>query len=189
MNIRWNIILSIIAITLLAWFYSLNQEKREHSALVKSENGPEYSGANMHTTVFSPTGQKQYLATADQVEHYANNGETKFILPKLYLYELTQESPKQSWSISANNAILTKDNLLFLNGNVRVDSLLESRKLQKIETQSAVIDLKTQDISSDSSVKINGYNFYSTGLKLQGNLQQQIATLKEQVKTYYEIKR
>ena len=36
-------------------------------------------------------------------------------------------------------------------------------------------------------VKINGQNFNSTGLKMIGNLRQQIATLKEQVKTYYEI--
>jgi len=40
---------------------------------------------------------------------------------------------------------------------------------------------------SDNTVKINGQNFTSTGLKLTGNLQQQIANLKEQVKTYYEI--
>ena len=35
--------------------------------------------------------------------------------------------------------------------------------------------------------KINGLNFNSSGLKLVGNLRQQVATLKEQVKTYYEI--
>lgn len=187
MNIRWNIILSFIVICLLAWFYSLSQEKQADTALIKSVDSPEYSGKKMHTIVFSPTGQKQYLATAEKVEHYENNSQTNFLMPRVYLYQLEQSIPVQSWLVSADNAILTKDNKLFLKGKVEVKSLLDSRKLRKIETESAVIDLNTQDIYSEQQVKINGYNFYSTGLKLSGNLHQQVATLKEQVKTYYEI--
>ena len=49
------------------------------------------------------------------------------------------------------------------------------------------MNLTTQDITSDKMVKLNGQDFSSTGLKLTGNLQQQVATLKEQVKTHYEI--
>ena len=67
------------------------------------------------------------------------------------------------------------------------ESLEPTSRLQRVETQVAVVNLKTQDISSDKMVKINGQNFNSTGLKMVGNLRQQIATLKEQVKTYYEI--
>lgn len=55
-------------------------------------------------------------------------------------------------------------------------------RLQRVETEAAVINLKTQDITSDTQVKINGLNFNSSGLKLVGNLRQQVATLKEQVK-------
>ena len=44
-------------------------------------------------------------------------------------------------------------------------------------------------MTSDSMVKINGLNFSSTGLKMVGNLRQQVATLKEQVKTYYEVRK
>ena len=77
--------------------------------------------------------------------------------------------------------------MLYLKGNVIAETLLPQSKLQRIETEDAKVNLNTQDISSDSTVKINGQNFTSTGLKLTGNLQQQIANLKEQVKTYYEI--
>ena len=77
--------------------------------------------------------------------------------------------------------------MLYLEGDVVAESLEPTSRLQRVETQVAVVNLKTQDISSDKMVKINGQNFNSTGLKMVGNLRQQIATLKEQVKTYYEI--
>ncbi len=66
-------------------------------------------------------------------------------------------------------------------------ALILLSRLQRVETEAAVINLKTQDITSNTQVKINGLNFNSSGLNLVGNLRQQVATLKEQVKTYYEI--
>ena len=77
--------------------------------------------------------------------------------------------------------------MLYLEGNVVAQSLSPLSRLQRIETESAVVNLTTQDILSDKMVKLNGQNFNSTGLKLTGNLQQQVANLKEQVKTHYEI--
>lgn len=188
MNIRWNIILSLIVLALSAWFYSLNQATSENSQFIKAVDSPEYTGHKMQTTVFSPTGKKQYVASSDVIEHYAHNGETHFLMPELYLYQLEQDAPLQSWKVRADKAVLNKNNMLYLDGNVQIESLLESRKLQKIETESVVINLKNQDISSENKVNIRGSNFHSTGLKLSGNLHQQVATLKEQVKTYYEIK-
>ncbi len=93
----------------------------------------------------------------------------------------------QSWKLSANQARLTKDQILYLEGNVVAQNLTSDSRLQRIETESAVVNLKTQDMTSETQVKIKGKNFSSTGLKLVGNLRQQVATLKEQVKTYYEV--
>ena len=188
-NIRWTIVLSVIALALLAWFYTLNQEKQQLSELIKNKESPEYIGRTMNTVVFSPTGQKQYLATSDKVEYYEYDGHTDFEQPLVYLFEITNEKTqkKESWKLSAAKATLTKDNMLYLNGGVVAETLLPESKLQRIETESAVVNLTTQDISSDTMVKINGQNFTSSGLKLTGNLHQQVATLKEQVKTYYEI--
>ena len=72
--------------------------------------------------------------------------------------------------------------MLYLEGGVVAESLDPLSRLQRVETEAAVINLKTQDITSDTQVKINGLNFNSSGLKLVGNLRQQVATLKEQVK-------
>lgn len=189
MNIRWTVFLSAITLVLLAWYYSLNQDEQQLATLIKKEESPEYIGHKMSTVVYSPTGQKQYLAVSDKVEYYDYDGHTNFERPLVYLFEIENQKTqqKESWKLSADRAILTKDNMLYLKGNVIAETLLPQSKLQRIETEDAKVNLNTQDISSDNTVKINGQNFTSTGLKLTGNLQQQIANLKEQVKTYYEI--
>ena len=199
MNIRWNVILGLIALGSLGWFYSLNSDKPDLSNLVKKPDSPDYIGNKMETTVFSPEGKKQYLSTADKVKHYTVDGHTEFEMPLVYLFDVstsnnTEKSnnsakllESQSWKLSAKKAKLTKDEMLYLEGDVVAESLEPTSRLQRIETQVAEVNLKTQDISSDTMVKINGQNFNSTGLKMIGNLRQQIATLKEQVKTYYEI--
>ena len=189
MNIRWTVLLSAITLVLLAWYYSLNQDEQQLATLIKKEESPEYIGHKMSTVVYSPTGKKQYLAVSDKVEYYNYDGHTNFERPLVYLFEIENQKTqqKESWKLSADRAILTKDNMLYLKGNVIAETLLPQSKLQRIETEDAKVNLNTQDISSDNTVKINGQNFTSTGLKLTGNLQQQIANLKEQVKTYYEI--
>ena len=199
MNIRWNVILGLIALGSLGWFYSLNSDKPDLSNLVKKPDSPDYIGNKMETTVFSPEGKKQYLSTADKVKHYTVDGHTEFEMPLVYLFDVSTSNnaeksnnsakllESQSWKLSAKKAKLTKDEMLYLEGDVIAESLEPTSRLQRIETEVAVVNLKTQDISSDTMVKINGQNFNSTGLKMVGNLRQQIATLKEQVKTYYEI--
>lgn len=199
MNIRWNVILGLIALGSLGWFYSLNSDKPDLSNLVKKPDSPDYIGNKMETTVFSPEGKKQYLSTADKVKHYTVDGHTEFEMPLVYLFDVSTSNnaeksnnpakllESQSWKLSAKKAKLTKDEMLYLEGDVIAESLEPTSRLQRIETQVAEVNLKTQDISSDTMVKINGQNFNSTGLKMVGNLRQQIATLKEQVKTYYEI--
>ena len=199
MNIRWNVILGLIALGSLGWFYSLNSDKPDLSNLVKKPDSPDYIGNKMETTVFSPEGKKQYLSIADKVKHYTVDGHTEFEMPLVYLFDVSTSNnaeksnnpakllESQSWKLSAKKAKLTKNEMLYLEGDVIAESLEPTSRLQRIETQAAEVNLKTQDISSDTMVKINGQNFNSTGLKMVGNLRQQIATLKEQVKTYYEI--
>lgn len=191
MNMRWTAVLSVIALGLLAWFYTQNQQNQDLSHLIKKEEQAEYVGKNMNTLVYSPSSSKQYQATAKQVEYFQYEGKTIFIQPDVLLFELTIENNKQtqSWQLRADKAVLTKENMLYLSGNVLAKSLLADSKLQRIETEQAIVNLKTQDITSDQQVKINGLNFTSTGLKLVGNLQQQTAILKEQVKTYYEVQK
>ena len=78
MNIRWNIILGVIALALLGWYYSLNQDHSDLQSLIKKPDSPEYVG-NKWKLPYSRLRQKQYLAISDKVEHYTQDGHTDFI--------------------------------------------------------------------------------------------------------------
>ena len=124
MNIRWNIILGVIALALLGWYYSLNQDHGDLQSLIKKPDSPEYVGNKMETTVFSPEGKKQYLAISDKVEYYTQDGHTDFISPLVYLFDVSLDNKdkeaktdkiqleKQNWKLSAKKAKLTKDQML-----------------------------------------------------------------------------
>ena len=112
MNIRWNVILSIIAFGLLGWFYSLNRDAPDLSNLVKKPDSPDYIGNKMETTVFSPEGKKQYVSLADNVKHYTVDGHTDFEMPLVYLFDVNSSNTSQakdvahalasqSWKLSA----------------------------------------------------------------------------------------
>ena len=88
MNIRWNLILAVITLGLLAWFYTLHQDDEKLTDLIKPPEKPEYIGQKMETVVFSPTGEKQYVALSDKVEHFTFDGHTDFTKPVVYVLDV-----------------------------------------------------------------------------------------------------
>ncbi|MGR3807529.1 LPS export ABC transporter periplasmic protein LptC [Pasteurella testudinis] len=190
MNARWNIVLVVIALALLGWYYSLNQQDETGlAARIQTSDSPDYTANKMETTLYSVDGRKQYVATADQVEYFQTSGDTLFKSPEVYLFEASKSggNPVRSWRLSADQAKISKDKILYLDDNVSIQSLLPESKIHSLQTSSAVVNLTTQDITSDTMVSIVGQSFTTTGKSLNGNLRQQVATLKEQVQTHYEI--
>ncbi|MGV6988612.1 LPS export ABC transporter periplasmic protein LptC [Testudinibacter sp. P80/BLE/0925] len=190
MNFRWNSILLLIALGLLAWYYSLNQQDETTlSTRIQTSDNPDYVANRMETTLYSVDGRKQYVATADQVEYFQQSGDTLFKSPVVYLFETAKNSDNlvRSWKLSADQAKISKDKMLYLDDNVTIESLLPESKIHSLKTSSAVVNLTTQDITSDTMVSVVGQSFTTTGKRLIGNLRQQVATLKEQVQTHYEI--
>ena len=92
----------------------------------------------------------------------------------------------KQWELSADHAEITKEKILHLVGNVKLQALDPTSRLQKIETDKLMVDLNTQDISTESVVKSTGLGFTTTGTGLKGNLKQQVATLLKDVKSYIE---
>ncbi|MBE2895005.1 LPS export ABC transporter periplasmic protein LptC [Spirabiliibacterium falconis] len=190
MSSRWNIFLFIIALGLGGWYFTLNQQDDDTAlAKIKPQDAPDYIATAMQTTVYAIDGTKQYVADADNVTYFQTNGETQFTSPEVFLYQKNKQTGElvKSWRLRADVATLSKDKILYLKDNVLVQSLLPDSRIQTLKTQSAVVNITTQDITSDTMVSIQGQQFTTTGNVLTGNLRQQIATLKEQVKTQYEI--
>lgn len=186
MNKRLNILLILITLGLASWVYYLYQDDEGLglSQLIKKEGEPEYTGNRMETMVYDEQGLPQYFAAADEIKRYESTERTEFFRPFLELF--SKENALRQWKVTADNAEITKERMLFLRGNVKIESLEANSRLQRIETDSLDVDLTTQDISSESIVKSTGLGFSSTGKGLTGNLKKQTATLLQDVKTYIE---
>ncbi|QBQ64459.1 LPS export ABC transporter periplasmic protein LptC [Actinobacillus indolicus] len=185
MNIRLNVILLCIVAVLGGWYYS--QQMTDNSGLeqlIKKEGEPEYTGTKMSTTVYDLAGKPQYFAESQEIKRFESTERTEFLKPLLNLFD--KETALKQWKVTADYAEVTKEKMLNLRGNVRIESLDPTSRLQKIETETLSVDLNTQDISTQSVVKSQGLGFTTTGTGLTGNLKKQVATLLKDVKTYIE---
>lgn len=185
MNFRLNIILLFIVVVLGGWFISqqLNNTS-ELTHLIKKEGMPEYTGGKLTSTIYDLNGKPQYFAQAEEIKRYEETERTEFFKPLLNLFD--EKTALKQWKITADQAEVTKEKMLHLQGNVKIQSLDPSSRLQKIETEQLSIDLTTHDIKSSMQVLSTGMGFITTGSGLTGNLKQQTATLLQNVKTSIE---
>lgn len=185
MNTRLTLVLLLIVVILGGWYYSL-QEKDNNGLdqLIKKEGEPEYVGNKMSTSVYDLKGKPQYFAQADEIKRFESTERTEFLKPFIELF--AKDSTVKQWKVSADYAEITKEKILNLSGNVRLEALDPTSRLQQISTDKLTVDLNTQDIFTESVVKSVGSGFTTTGVGLKGNLKQQVATLQKDVKSYIE---
>lgn len=183
MNLRLNLLLVVIVALLAGWYFSQQQsDKADLAQLIKKDGMPEYVGNRVTTSTFDLAGKPQYWAEAKEIKRYEHSEKTEFIQSLLNLFD--PETALKQWQLSAEKAEITKDKMLYLTGNVKLESLDPTSRLQKLSTERLAVNLATQDIESDSLVTSTGIGFTTVGKGLKGNLKQQIATLKEDVKTF-----
>ncbi|QBY45334.1 Lipopolysaccharide export system protein LptC [Arsenophonus nasoniae] len=181
-NFWLNIILTLIVLALIGWnLADFNQSKAP--AMIENSQ-PNYQTANAVTHVYDPMGKLAYKLITDETHHFSSSKISWFINPVLTTYD-TKSIP--TWAIRANKAKLTSDNMLYLYGNVQVNSLNPTSDLQQILTENAIVNLITQDVSSNNKVTLIGIGLRSVGMEMRGNMRTHTAELIEDVKTYYEI--
>ncbi len=185
MNLRLNIILIIITAGLLGLYFSLQQGNLNLSDLIKREGQPEYVGNKVTTEVFNVNGKPQYFVEADEIKHYEKIGKIELKKPLLNLFN-TIDAFKE-WQVTAQDAQITKDNILRLEGNVIIKSFQENSKLKEFNSELLFINLDTYDVFTDKVITAKGSGFRTTGKGLKGNLKKQTAVVKENVKTRIEL--
>lgn len=176
------LLLVLVALVLIGW--SLTDNDPTVHPVEHDNQEPTYQSGNTVTVVYSPEGLLNYKLVALNVRFYADNQLTWFTQPVMTLFD---ENSTATWSVRADRARLTKDKMLYLYGNVEVNSLTLTSQIEKITTNNAQVNLVTQDVTSDDEVTLHGANFTSNGMKMRGNLRNKTAELIEKVKTYYEI--
>ncbi|MBR0572984.1 LPS export ABC transporter periplasmic protein LptC [Pasteurella atlantica] len=184
MNLRLNIVLVIVVSVLAGWYFSLQQEGQDLERLIKRDGQPEYVGDKITTEVYDVEGKPQYFAQADEIKHYETTGRVELVNPLLNLFD-TVKALKE-WKLTSDEAEITKNKILQLRGNVKIQNLNPLSKLQQIEAEILFVNLKNHDIFSDSVVSARGIGFNSTGTGLQGNLKKQSAKFQKDVKTHIE---
>ncbi|WP_445496370.1 LPS export ABC transporter periplasmic protein LptC [Photorhabdus sp. SF281] len=176
------IILALITLALIGWNLSDSNETNSSSDTDNSQ--PTYQSQETITFVYDPTGKLTYKLVADDVQNYAESKLTWFTKPVLTTYD---SNAIATWTVRAKKAKLTNDRMLYLYGDVQVDNLTDTAQLQRITTENAIVNLVTQDVSSDDQVTLIGVGLKSVGMKMRGNLRNKTAELIEKVNTYYEI--
>lgn len=178
---RWLVaLLSLVVLVLIG----INLANYDHSDTAHNTvTQPAYQSEQTQTLVYSPQGLLSYRLTAQQVRYNSDSETSWFSQPVMLIYDGNKQP---AWRVQADNAQLTKDRQLYLQGHVQLSALTAEAQLRKIYTNSARVNLASQDIASDERVTLYGSGLYSTGLKMRGNLREKTAQLIEQVKTSYE---
>lgn len=177
------IILSLIVLGLIGWNFSVYDDSKPLATEI-NDGKPNYQTDDSVTFVYNPAGDLAYKLAATKVDNYTDGKITWFTNPVLTTYN---DAGTPTWTVKSIKARLTKERVLYLYSDVQVDSLTPESQIQRITTDNAVVNLVTQDVSSDDKVTIIGHGLNSTGLKMKGNLRTRTAELIEDVKTHYEL--
>ncbi|PHM62888.1 LPS export ABC transporter periplasmic protein LptC [Xenorhabdus ishibashii] len=180
-------ILALIALALIGW--NLSNVNDDTSSAIVDDGYPTYQTQEAITFVYDPAGKLTYKLVADDVQNYTEAKLTWFTNPVLTTFDPNGNpgTPIATWTVRANKAKLTQDKMLYLYGDVQVDSLNDASQLQRITTDNAIVNLTTQDVASDDRVTLIGVGLKSVGMKMRGNLRNKTAELIEKVTTQYEI--
>ncbi len=176
MNKRITALLLVIVAALVGWMqYQAKDDANGLDNLIKKEGMPDYTGKRMSTSVFDLEGKPEYYAEAEEIKRYEESEKTEFTNPLVNLFD--KLTALKQWKLSADHAEINAERILTLSGNVTLQALEPTSKLQRIETDHLSVNLTTQDVFTDSEVKSQGLGFTTTGVGLKGNLKQQVATL------------
>lgn len=177
-------LLAMVALVLIGW--NITSSDNKNASPASNAQSPTYTSETSKTAVYNPQGSLAYRLVSEQVEYYAQQQLTWFTQPVLTTYD---DSKRATWVLTADKAKLTQDRMLYLYGHVVVQSQLSDSRLQRLTTDSAEVNLVTQDVTSNDKVKLQGIGFESNGMKLRGNLRAKTAELLEKVNTSYEIQK
>lgn len=144
---------------------------------------PLFSGRAVVNTAFNESGLRSYQIDSDHLEHFSKSGDTDFVKPVLWVY---RDGTDTEWRISSNTARLDKNQVLQMNGNVRIFNLLPASAIKVIQTDSLRLDLISKDFDTPDQVTITGSAFQNEGTGMKGNMDRSVATLLKNVKGRYE---
>ncbi|WP_299019190.1 LPS export ABC transporter periplasmic protein LptC [uncultured Photobacterium sp.] len=178
-------LLYALLLVVCAWtgYYLLDKYWQDDIQIEPDAEKPLFTGNAIINTSYNESGLRSYQIDSDYLEHFSKTGDTDFIEPVLWVYKNGSET---EWRISSSAARLDKNQVLQMNGNVRIFNLLPESAIKVIQTDSLRLDLINKDFDTPDQVLITGSAFQNEGTGMKGNMERSVATLLKNVKGRYE---
>ncbi|WP_194439453.1 LPS export ABC transporter periplasmic protein LptC [Vibrio fluminensis] len=174
----------VLLIIIAASGYYLMRDQAKYDIQVEPDvELPVFTGQGLTNTSYSEQGLRSYVITSTRLDNYASNGETTFEQPVLKVY---QQGSIQEWEITAEEGVLTKDQVLVLKTNVLGKNLLPDSGFDTLSTDTLSIQLDNRDFWADNQVTLVGPQFETVGQAMKGNFAENTATLYKHVQGRYE---
>lgn len=182
MKLWITLLLTMITLALIGW--NIADVSDSCTLPLLQGQAPTYQMHHIVTIVYNQLGKLSYKLEAAEVKYYTLDALGLFIQPLMVLFD---EKACATWSLQADKAKLTKNQMLYLYGHVELNNLMHTSKLISIKTDNAQINLNTQDLYSDKETTFCGTNFSAHGMQMRGNLRTKTAELINNVKSKYEM--
>ncbi|AGJ61088.1 Lipopolysaccharide export system protein lptC [Candidatus Moranella endobia PCVAL] len=144
---------------------------------------PTYQSEYTTTLVYNLAGWLSYQLVADHLNYFAKP--QIMLVSKPVVTTFDEHTTIPTWIVKADKAKLTKKRILYLYGHVQIDSLNNASQIKHLTTDNAIVNLVTQEVSSDDKVSISGLGYHSIGMQMRGNLRNKTAELLKNVHTTY----
>ncbi|CAH0527194.1 LPS export ABC transporter periplasmic protein LptC [Vibrio hippocampi] len=145
---------------------------------------PAFNARNLQNVAYTNNGMRSYSISSSHLSHFAKKEETIFDYPVLRIFA---DGSTQEWEISANRAVLDKDEVLTLYGNVIARNLLPESGFDTLSTEQMGIQLDNRDFWADTDTLLLGPQFETQGAAMKGNFANHLAELYKKVNSKYEI--
>lgn len=174
----------LVLICLACGYYLWTHEDDTVITVNPSVEMPAFNGRNLKNVAYTDNGMRSYSISSSYLSHFAKSGETIFDYPVLRIFA---NGSIQEWEISANRAVLNKDEELVLQGNIIARNLLPDSGFDTLSTEQMSIQLDNRDFWTDTDILLLGPQFETQGAAMKGNFSNHLAELYKKVNSKYEI--
>ncbi|MFA0078966.1 LPS export ABC transporter periplasmic protein LptC [Vibrio artabrorum] len=178
-------IIYLILIFIACWstYYLFDKQQTSTIQVPPNVELPSFSGKSLNNISYSQTGIRSYLVESTYLEHYSEVGDTHFQNPALSVY---RDGQTIEWRITADRAIMDKNQVVTFYGNVVAKNLLPEASFDTMTTDKMVVELTSRDFYSETPVHMIGTFFETEGQAMKGNFGTNNATLFNSVQGRYE---
>ncbi len=173
----------LLGICLAAGYYLYQKHWDDGQQIEPDAESALFSAEGVTSTSYDEKGNRSYRLQSSNIEYFQQQDETHLHQPVLHTYT---DGITPEWELRANSAVLEKNHLLIMSGNVTIMNLLESVQIKQIATEQLTLDLLSRDFWSNVTTYISGVNFETQGDWIKGNFGSHQMELLQQVKSKYE---